>query len=54
MAWQMSDEAREISMAGIRHRHPDWPEERVRTEMLELLLGPQLAIEVLRSSLARR
>lgn len=54
MAWRMSDEARNISRAGIRHRHPDWTDARVHAALLELLLGPQLATEVLNSRTPRR
>mgnify|MGYP006137444093 CR=1 FL=1 len=32
-------EAREITLAGIRHRHPDWTDEDVHRELLRLLLG---------------
>jgi len=49
----MSDEAREISEAGIRHRHPEWTSDQVHRELLELLLGPNLAHEVLRARLVR-
>lgn len=54
MAMRMSDEAREISRAGIRHRHPDWSDERMRAALLEVLLGAHLANEVLRTRPARR
>ena len=53
MACLMSDEAREISEAGIRHRHPEWTSDQVHRELLELLLGPNLAHEVLRARLVR-
>jgi hypothetical protein len=46
MACEMSDEARAISMAGVRHRHPDWTDERVRREVRHLLLGAELAQRV--------
>ncbi len=29
MACRMSDDARAMSEAGIRHRHPDWNDEQV-------------------------
>ncbi|MEP7082219.1 MAG: hypothetical protein ABI841_04490 [Chloroflexota bacterium] len=53
MACRMSDEAREISEAGVRHRHPEWTNDQVQREMLNLLLGPDLAHEVLRARLTR-
>jgi hypothetical protein len=54
MAMRMSDEAREISRAGIRHRHPDWSDERIRAALLEVVLGAPMANEVLRTRPARR
>jgi hypothetical protein len=32
LAVEMSDEARQITEAGVRHRHPDWDAERLRAE----------------------
>lgn len=52
MAWSMSEAARELSAAGIRHRHPDWTADQVRDALLEQLHGAQLAEEVRRSRLA--
>ena len=43
MAFEMSDAARALSEAGIRHRHPDWDEGQVKDALLELLLGSELA-----------
>jgi hypothetical protein len=53
MAWSMSEAARELSAAGIRHRHPDWTSEQVADALLEHLHGAQLAASVRRSRLAR-
>lgn len=53
MACQMSDEARAISEAGIRHRHPDWADDQVHQALLELLLGPDATRTVLGSRLTR-
>ena len=47
MACRMSDDARAISEAGIRHRHPEWSDREVRHALLELLLGLDLAGRVL-------
>ena len=49
MAFEMSAAARDLTEAGIRHRHPDWSDEQVRDALLELLLGEQLADAVRRS-----
>jgi hypothetical protein len=47
MAMEMSDDARAISEAGIRHRNPQWTDEQVHEALLELLLGRELARKVL-------
>ena len=52
-AFEMSDAARGLSEAGIRHRHPDWDDSRVHHALMELLLGPHLAEAVRRSRLVR-
>jgi len=52
MACQMGDEARAISQAGIRHRHPGWTDDQVHAALLELLLGPDVAGTVLETRLA--
>jgi len=43
MAVEMSDSARALTEAGIRHRHPDWTDMQVLDAMLERLLGAELA-----------
>lgn len=52
MACRMSDDARAISEAGIRHRHPEWTDEQVRRALLELLLGRDLAQKALATRLS--
>jgi hypothetical protein len=52
-AFEMSDAARALSEAGIRHRHPDWDDSRVHDALMELLLGADLAEAVRRSRLVR-
>lgn len=47
MACAMSDDARSISEAGVRHRHPDWSEGEVHRALLELMVGADLARRVL-------
>lgn len=49
MAAEMSESARALTAAGIRHRHPDWSEEQVHRALLTRLLGRRLANEVRRS-----
>lgn len=47
MAMEMSEEGRRVTVAGIRHRHPDWNEAAVHEELLRLLLGRELSSSVL-------
>lgn len=47
MACAMSDDARAISEDGIRNRHPEWSEGEVHHALLDLMLGPDLARQVL-------
>lgn len=42
LAFQMSEEAREISKAGIKLRHPDYSELQVTHALFRLLLGDEL------------
>ena len=46
MALRMSDDSRDVTLAGIRHRHPDWTDDDVHLELLRLLLGRELASAV--------
>lgn len=43
LALEMSEDVRRLALAGIRHRHPDWPEAKAQAALTELLLGRQLA-----------
>lgn len=51
MAWSMSEAARELSVAGIRHRHPDWTAAQVTKALVEQLHGPRPATEFRQSRL---
>ena len=42
IAAEMSDDAREIAAAGVRHRNPDWSEVRVRRQVLVQVYGADL------------
>lgn len=46
-ALEMSEDGRRVTLAGIRHRHPDWTDAAVHRELLRLMLGPELASAVL-------
>lgn len=53
MAWRMSEAARELSIAGIRHRYPDWTDEQVHHALLQRLHGPEVAKAIRSSRLIR-
>jgi hypothetical protein len=53
-ACRMSDDARDVTLAGVRYRHPDWTDEAVHRELLRLMLGAELADRVLAARLAGR
>ena len=42
MTFELSDNLREIAKDGVRHRHPDWDETRVKQEVLRIVLGDRL------------
>lgn len=42
MAFEMSDNLRHVVEAGVRHRHPDFDEEKVKLEVLRLMIGDEL------------
>ncbi len=46
MAFEMSDNLRSIVESGVRGRHPDWDEEKVRRRVLHLIIGERLFREV--------
>ena len=42
MTFELSDNLRAITEAGIRHRHPDYDEEQVRLALIRTMLGDEL------------
>ena len=42
-AFEMSQEARQIAVAGMRARHPDWSDAAIEHAVVELMLGRRLA-----------
>lgn len=54
MALQMSDDSREITLAGIRYRHPDWKAAETHAELLRLMLGRERAEAVLQRPVTNR
>lgn len=51
MAIEMSETARALTEAGMRHRHPEWSDEQVHDALLSCLLGSDLADKVRRARL---
>ncbi len=43
MAVEMTEDARRISLAGIRHRHPQLTEREAEVELIRLLHGDEIA-----------
>lgn len=41
LAFEMSEFARELARAGIRHDHPEWTEAQVARELLRLAFFPK-------------
>jgi len=48
MALEMSDDSREVTLSGIRYRHPDWRVTEIHAELLRLMLGAEQSAAVLR------
>lgn len=44
LAMQMSDEIRQVALAGIRHRHPDYSEADARFALFRQGLGHELFV----------
>jgi hypothetical protein len=44
LAMQMSDEIREVALAGIRHRHPEYGEAEARFALFRQVLGHELFV----------
>jgi hypothetical protein len=47
LTFQLCDNLRKITRAGIRHRHPDYSEQQVTEAYLRLTLEPELFRQVL-------
>jgi hypothetical protein len=42
MTFELSNNLRAVTEAGIRHRHPDYDDRRVRLAAFKLTIGPEL------------
>jgi len=40
---ELSDEIRQVSLAGIRQRHPEYTDDQARRALLRLVVGDELA-----------
>lgn len=48
MALNMSEQGRQVTLAGIRYRHPEWTDAAIHRELLRLMLGRDLSAAVLK------
>ena len=39
LASEMSKSVRNLALAGLRHRHPDWNEDQLSRELLRIMYG---------------
>lgn len=42
MTFELTDDLRRVTEAGVRHRHPDYDDDMVRLALIRLWLGPEL------------
>jgi hypothetical protein len=42
MTFELSNNLRAVAEAGVRHRHPDYDDRRVRLTAFKLTIGPEL------------
>lgn len=50
MAFELSDNLRDLVEAGVRHRRPDFCEKEVRLEVLRLMIGNKLYKQILKET----
>ncbi|MHC4752246.1 MAG: hypothetical protein ACYTFW_20530 [Planctomycetota bacterium] len=48
MSLELSDNLRRTVEAGVRHRHPDFDDKKVRLEVLRLMIGDKLYKQILK------
>jgi len=46
ITFQLSNNLRQTVEAGVRHRHPDYNEQQIKSEVLRLMVGERLFREV--------
>jgi hypothetical protein len=50
MAFEMSDNLRHIVEAGIRNRHPNFDQKKIRLQVLRLMIGDKLYRQTLKGT----
>jgi len=50
MAFEMSDNLRQIVEDGVRDRHPDFDEKKIQLEVLRLMIGDKLYRQILKEA----
>jgi len=50
MAFELSDNLRALVEAGVRHRHPDFDEKKIKLEVLRLMIGDKLYRQMLKGT----
>jgi len=50
IAFELSDNLRRIVEAGIRNRHPDFDQKKIKLEVLRLMIGDKLYRQMLKGT----
>jgi len=50
MSFDMSDSLHRIVEAGVRHRHPDFDQKKIKLEVLRLMIGDKLYRQMLKGT----
>lgn len=50
MAFEMSDSLRRVVEAGVRDRHPDFDQKKIKLEVLRLMVGDKLYWQMLKET----
>jgi len=50
MAFELSDNLRSLVEAGVRQRHPDYDEQKIKQEVLRLMIGEELFQRVIKET----
>jgi len=50
MAFELSDNLRRIVEAGVKYRHPDWNQKKIKLKVLRLMIGDKLYKQMLKET----